>query len=325
LNPEDPYAGRILRVIGEEQPQQAVQVQTLDPINMPVVQVPSSVINEAPVDSADYNRALEYARAGYFNEAINGFRQVLQDNPNHFNAIMNLGKVYSVSGDSAKSCALYLKALKLNSSNLFALRSLANAYSEAGLHSFASEVTTQAQSSFPGQTEGFPTYKVARSAVRNSPRAFRPVVHALISEGLNQEALAVAQTGVAEQPESAEMMLLQGEVYKALGQYETSLESYRKALQMEPQNPKPYMLTGDLLVAAGQFTNAADEYHKALKAGFIDPDTMFEIVDRFESLGRTVDAKRVLGRLKGMNLNQSQIAKLEAHLGEKIDVSQEDN
>jgi tetratricopeptide (TPR) repeat protein len=73
LNPEDPYAERILRVIGEEQPQQAVQVQTLDPINMPVVQVPSSVINEAPVDSADYNRALEYARAGYFNEAINGF------------------------------------------------------------------------------------------------------------------------------------------------------------------------------------------------------------------------------------------------------------
>jgi hypothetical protein len=94
---------------------------------------------------------------------------------------------------------------------------------------------------------------------------------------------------------------------------------------MEPQNPLPYLKTGDLLIAAGQFTNAADEYHKALKAGFIDPDTMFEIVDRFKQLGRSSDARRVLGRLKGMNLNQSQIAKLETHLGEQIEISQEDN
>lgn len=313
LNEDDPYAKRILRAVGDK----VIPPSPAD-TNIPVVHVPASAIEEAP-EEPEYALALEQARAGHFDEAIRGFRTVLQKNPTNFNALMNLGKVYSASGDSARSCTFYLKALKIDPKNIYALRALANSYSEVGLHSFAAGITNQAQTSFPGQLEGFPNYKSSPAAVKNSPRAYQPLARALLDEKLNQEALAVVQSGISEQSESADMLLLQGEVYKELSQFETALESFKKALALEPQNPTPYVKTGDLLVAAGQFSNAIGEYRKALKAGFIDPDTMFVIVDRFQQLGREADATRVLGRLKGMNLNQGQMAKLEAHLEKKME------
>lgn len=312
LNSEDPYARRINNALGEA----AHQVQPVE-TSLPLVHVPNSIIEEAPVDS-DYQKALEYARNGYFNEAIGGFRAVISRDPSNFNALMNLGKVYSVSGQPAEACALYLKALKLAPQNIHALKALANAYSEIGMHRFAAEITSQAQVSHPGSIEGFPSYKSSSSAIKNSPRAYRPLIQAFLHEKLLQEAQAMIQSGIDEQSQSAEMLLLQGEIQKELGQYESALDSYRKALELEPQSPMPYLKTGDLLIAAGQFTNAAGEYDKALKAGFIDPDTMFIIVDRYKQLGREAEAQRVLGRLKGMNLNQSQLAKLEAHLGSQI-------
>ncbi|MEW6708976.1 MAG: tetratricopeptide repeat protein [Candidatus Riflebacteria bacterium] len=311
LPAEDPYSKRISNALGDQSA--AVQATNSADSAMPAVHIPSSVIEEAPEDP-DYRMALESARSGQFNEAIAGFKKVIEKDPTSFNALMNLGKVYSVSGDAAQACALYLKALKLSPKNIHALKALANAYSEIGMHSFAAEITSQAQVSHPGETEGFPAYKTGAAAIKNSPRAFQPLIKAFINEKLIQEAQAIMQSGVAEENPTADMLLLQGEVYKELGQYESALESYRKALELEPQNPTPFVKTGDLLVAAGQFTNAITEYEKALKAQFIDPDTMFIIVDRFKQLGREADAQKVIGRLRGMNLNQNQISKLEAHM-----------
>lgn len=311
LPEDDPYSIRINKATGSYQPASASSESSL-----PVVHVPSSVIEEAPEDPA-YASALESARSGSFAQAIAGFREVLARDPANFNALMNLGKVFSVSGEPAQACALYLKALKLSPRNLFALKALANAYAEIGMHSFAAEITNQAQAANPGETEGFPVYKTSPAQVKNSPRAYQPLIRAFIDEKLTQEALAIVQSGTS-QNQSAEMLLLQGEVYKELGQYETALDSYKKALELEPQSPTPYVKTGDLLIAAGQFTNAVGEYEKALKTSFIDPDTMFIIVERFRQLGRTADAQKVLGRLKGMNLNQSQLAKLDAYLGNSV-------
>ena len=326
LNRQNPYTERIIRALGKEN--ESLQNLPYDnqtqPENLPVVNVPSSVIDESAPDP-EYKQALDYARKGYFNEAINGFRNVINRNPTNFNALMNLGKVYAITGKTARSCALYLKALKIEPANIHALKSLANAYSDIGLHRFAAGVTAEARTTHPGSLQGFPEYKMSPSRIQNNPRAYQPIIEALLAEDLNQEALALLQTGISEQQESANLLMLQGEVYKGLGQFDTALESYRKALELEPQNPQPYLKAGDLLLSAGQYSNAIQEYKKALKAGFIDPDTMFVIVDRFKQLGRDTDAKRVLGRLKGMNLNQHQVAKLEAHLGAPIDISPEEN
>ena len=324
LSHEDPYAARILRALGEENTQspQAVSISSpqppiniISPTASESVYVPSGIIEEAPVDN-NYERALEYARGGFFNEAIEAFRQVLAGSPENFNAHMNLGKVYTATGNHEMACAFYLKALKLDPRNVFALRALANGYSEVGMHSLAAQITEQARLTTPDQLEGFPKYQ--QKSPRNNPRAFETLSKAMIDEGLFAEAMAVVNTGLAQQSDLNVLYLLQGDVYKNQGQYESALESYKTALSRDAQSPAPLIRMGDLFVASGQLTSAADEYHKALKTSFIDPDSMFEIVDRFRKIGREIDAQRVLGQLKGINLNQAQVIKLDQRLGTNL-------
>lgn len=71
-------------------------------------------------------------------------------------------------------------------------------------------------------------------------------------------------------------------------------------------------------MASGQASVAAEEYQKALKTSFIDPDSMFLISDRYRQMGRDSDAKTVLGRIKGMNLNNDQLKKLDERLGTSL-------
>ncbi|OGK11048.1 MAG: hypothetical protein A2W80_12730 [Candidatus Riflebacteria bacterium GWC2_50_8] len=324
LNHEDPYAARILRALGEENSQSTQTVSLSSPppaLSTPATTtgvpdyVPTGVIEEVPAD-ADYERALEYARGGFYNEAIAAFKQVLVKSPENFNALMNLGKVYTATGNNEMACVNYLKSLKLDPRNVFALRALANGYSEIGMHGLAAEITQQVRVSTPDQLEGFPRYP--ENTPRNNPRAYEPLSKAMITEGLFAEALAVVNTGIAQQSDLTVLHLLQGDVYKNQGQYEAAQQSYKTALAGDAQSPAPYMRMGDLFIASGQLTSAADEYHKALKAGFIDPDSMFEIADRFRQIGREIDAQRVLGQLKGMNLNQAQLLKLDQRLGTNL-------
>jgi tetratricopeptide (TPR) repeat protein len=333
LNPEDPYGKRILLTLGETNPGSlsdsppslsGFDNKVPSATNEELPLVPLSVIEEAPTSST-YDNALQYARGGFFNEAIQGFHEVLRSDPNNFNAIMNLGKVLTATGKNSDACAYYLKAMKIDPNNIHAQRALANSYSEQGLHNFAAEITDQVRRIAPEQLQGFPRYKENHGILRNNPRAFRPLARSFVEAGLTQEALAVVQTGRAEMPESSELFLLEGEIFKSLNQFEQSLVSFKKAQEKDPQNPEPLVRIGDLYKLAGQPSQAIIEYQKALKAGFIDADTMFEIVERFNELGREADARRVLGRLKGMNLNQNQIAKLEQHLGTTIQIESGEN
>lgn len=329
LNHEDPYAARIMKALGEDATQSPQTISLSSPpppLGAPTVvsdsvYIPRGVIEESPADN-EYDQALEYARSGLFSEAIASFRNVLSRNPENFNALMNLGKVYTATRSNEMACANYLKALKIDPRNVFALRALANGYSEIGMHSLATQITEQVSLSNPDQLENFPRY--AQKNPRNNPRAYEPLAKAMITEGLYTEAMAVVNTGIEQQGDLGSLYLLQGDVYKSQGQFESALESYKTALNHEPQSPTPNIRMGDLFIASGQLTSAADEYHNALKTGFIDPDSMFEIADRFHQIGRTIDGKRVLGRLKGMNLNQAQLLKLDQRLGNNLAIQTEE-
>lgn len=329
LNIQDPYAARILKALGDKTGSESTPVVLSAP--PPTIQIPSNVAGFAgskaetiiiPGRTADsmadpnYERALEFARGGYFAEAIEAFREVLSHNPGNFNALMNLGKVYTATGKQQLAAAWYLKALKLDPRNIHALKALANSYADIGMHSLASQITDQVKASNPDQIEGFPKY--TRSLIKNDPRGIEPLAAALIEEGLNSEALAVVQSGIAQQSDIAVLYLLQGDVFKTMGQYQQALESYQTGLNKEPQSPAPFIRIGDLYLASGQTTAAIEEYKKALKVNFIDPDSMFTISDRLAQAGREVDARTVLSRIKGMNLNNEQLKKLDLRLGTNL-------
>ncbi|HNX77190.1 MAG TPA: tetratricopeptide repeat protein [Candidatus Rifleibacterium sp.] len=327
LNSQDPYAARILKAIGEETPSTpgtASLASPPPPLNAAIpagapipeiTVVPGHVINESPLDP-DYEKALEYARGGLYNEAIQSFKTVLINDPGNFNALMNLGKVFTATGHQAQAVAFYLKALKVDQRNVHALKALANSYSEIGMHNLAAQITDQMSVSNPDQLEGFPKY--TQKAIKNDPRGIEPLAQALMAEGLHAEALAVVQNGLSQQSELTILHLLQGDVLKQMGQHEPALESYKNALSRDPQSPAPFIRIGDLYLASGQVTAAFDEYQKAMKSSFIDPDSMLIISDRLRQMGREADAKMVLGKIKGMNLNQEQLQKLDQRLGTSL-------
>ena len=318
LNNEDPYAARIVRALGDEGRQEVVSQPQI--IESEVI-IPAHVINETPADTeAEYSRALGFARAGKFNDAIETFRSLLSHNPSNFNALMNLGKVYTATNRQAQASAIYLKALKLNPQNIHALRALANGYADVGMHSLAYQISNQVKSANPNETEGFPVYN--RIIEKNDPRAIEPITKAFLEEGLMSEAMAIVQSTLAQQPENNLMNLLQGDIYKQMGRYDKAAEAYRLAQSREPQTPLPYIRMGDLFAQAKETKNAAAEYTRALNTSFIDPDNMFEIADRFVNIGYNNSASGVWNRLKTMNLNNLQLKKLEVKLGETLSVEQ---
>lgn len=327
LNPADPYAARILRALGEDPELQAaanrnsgIPTVSAEDANARVITIDGNApimgyeVSEMP--STSYEEALECARSGDFNTAEKMFRQVIANEPNNFNAMMNLGKIYSATQRHNVAAAVFLKALQVDSRNIHALRALANSYSEVGMHSLANQITEQVRTSYPDQFQDFPTY--ANKNIKNDPRAIEPMTKALLQEGLNNEALAVVQGAISEQADNNNLYLLQGDVYKQMKMFDLSMESYRYVQNADQQSPTSYIRIGDLYMAAGQQSQALTEYRKALATPFIDPDSMFYIADRYIQMGRQSEAKTLLGKLRTMNLNMQQVKKLDQYLGTNV-------
>lgn len=328
LNPNDPYAARIFRALGENPELRSVVSTSISNIGSEntygrIITIGDSEedpiildteISEMP--SADYDKALEYARNGNFQESEIMFRQVIAREPNNFNAMMNLGKIYTATYKHNIGAAIFLKALKIDSRNIHALRALANSYSEVGMHSLASQITDQVKLNYPDQLKNFPTYTAKN--IKNDPRAIEPMATALIQENLNEEALAVVQSAISEQGGNNNLYLLQGDIYKQMRMFDLAMESYRYVQNADQQNPASYIKIGDLYLSAGQPLKALPEYRKALATPFITPDNMFYVADRYEQMGRISDAKSVLGRLRTMNLNMAHVKELDRRLGTNV-------
>ncbi len=326
LNKADPYAQKIISALEAHGGMGQVVVVELDEEE---VEIPEYIINETPEpvvsrdSSGDYQQALALARSGMFSQAIDAFNGLLAYDPNNFNALMNLGKVYTVINKHDRASAIYLKALKISPTNIHAQKALANSYADVGMHSLAYQITKQVSDKTPHQLEGFPVY--TKAVTKNDPRAIEPIATAFIEENLTAEAMVIVQSTLSQQPNNNLMNILQGDIYLKMGRLDKAMESYKVAQNNEPQSPKPHIKIGDMLAVSGETKAAASEYTKALSTSFIDPDSMFDIADRFMKIEYNNSARTVLNRLKTMNLNSLQLKKLEDRLGESLSVDTASN
>ncbi|HNW35803.1 MAG TPA: tetratricopeptide repeat protein, partial [Candidatus Ozemobacteraceae bacterium] len=317
LTAADPYAARIAAALGRPLPAPLPPVKTgaetlvttppsvaVQPTSIGGVVLPPASGSETS-DPA-YIAALDSARAGRYQEAISGFNQVLARYPGGFNSRMNLGNVYKAMNQPGDAAAQYLLALRQERNNQNALTALARAYDDLGLRGHAAGLTARAS----GKEDAAPA-----ATERSNPRAFEPVTRALLANGLAEEALSIINNGVAENPDSPELALLQGDVLLAVRQDGQAEAAYKRALDIDKQSPAPLIKLGDLFVARQQNDSAIAQYQAALKSPMIDPDSMFSIVDRFNRLGRRTEATEILSRLKGINLSESQLTKLRERTG----------
>ncbi len=339
LSTGDPYGARILRALGEEIPA-APPISTLTapppPLTPAATAVPgappetpsapppapapgaTAAAGGSPPTTADgppdqvYLAALEAARAGDFPSAIAGFQEVLRQRPGNVNALINLGKIYTTQQQHAAASLQYLLAVRAAPDNLHANKALIKSLGELGLHRQAAELTGRLLQANPALAAEFPDYRANAPLPRSNPRAYEPFVRTLLQNRQPEEALPIIQAAVAENPETARFVVLEGEVQYCLNQLDTAEATLQRAIAMDNADPEPYIKLGDLYAARQRMDQAFAQYQLAQKARFLDPDTAFEIVDRLGAIGKKAEANILLSRLKGMNLSESQLEKLKS-------------
>ncbi|MBF0500885.1 MAG: tetratricopeptide repeat protein [Candidatus Riflebacteria bacterium] len=267
----------------------------------------STIISTSPSAGEDpqYQKGLEAARASKYVEAEAAFTQVLTRNPKNFNAWVNLGNVYAAMDKPADAAARYLRALSVNSGNGFARKALAKVYDELGLN--AGEKNLLTGDNAPVSAEG--------DRQRSNPRSFEPLARAFLRCGLQEQAQVLARIAVEENPDNIELRVLQGEVLGASNRPDAAESSFRKAIDMDKTNPVGYLKLGELLAATGRRDDAFGAYEQVMKSKLADPDTLITLSDRLKEVGHVKEATDMLSRVKGMNLSDSQLKRLQEHNG----------
>ncbi|MBI3037996.1 tetratricopeptide repeat protein [bacterium] len=327
LNPQDPYGARILRGLGEKSsafsvsPLKVTEIRdatTLASFSAALQERTqaafSSEDKSVSSDGDNYRKALNNARIGNYSPAIEGFNEVLAADPKNLNALMNLGNVYLSIDQPEEAAVRFYLALQAEKNNSFALNALSKAYDALGLKKHSNGIAKRIASENPNGTPQSISQNYD-STMKSNPRAFEPLTRALMKFNLNDEALSIIQSGVEENPENLEFLVLLGEVFQKIGNNVMAESSFRKAIALDRQAPLGYLKLGDLFADNQQKDLAFAEYRNAFSAKLADPNLLIEVADRFKALGKPGEAKMVIDKLKGMNLSESQLTKLRERSG----------
>ena len=261
----------------------------------------TGTISTTPLEDSVYQTALAHARNGAYDQAEAGFREVLTRNPANLNAWINLGNVHTATEKPANAAACFLRALKLKPGNQFARQALDKAYEELGLNPGTDNLLVGAETPLDP----------SRERPRSNPRAFGSLAKAFSAFGLTDEARAVVRIAVDENPEQADMRLLEGETLQALGQNAAAEKAYRQAIELDRANPLAHIRMGDFLAATGRRNEAFAEYQIIMKSKDSDPDSLLDVADRLAAMGMPREAQETRMRVKGMNLSEQQMQRLQ--------------
>lgn len=260
-----------------------------------------TVISTMPLEESLYQTALNAARNGEYDQAAVGFREVLAKSPGNLNAWINLGNVHTATGKPADAAACFLRALKVKRDNQFARQALEKAYGELGLNPGTKNVLVGVEMPLDPSAE----------RPRSNPRAFEPLAKAFTANGLADEARSVIKIAVDENPEQVDLRLLEGETLQAVGQSAAAEKAFQRAIELDRANPAGHIKLGDFLAATGRRDAAFAEYQIIMRSKDSDPDSLLDVADRLVAMGLAKEAQEVRLRVKGMNLSEQQMQRLQ--------------
>ncbi len=335
LNLQDPYGVRLARALGEPIPTESAEPATT-PETPTSVAPGTMIVREEPVSSTAaspavsltqpgttaatssggsasvdlYKASLEAARAGRYEQAIAGFRQILAQKPDDFNAVVNLGNAYLASGQPAEAAAQYLLGTKLNPDNTYVLKAAAKTLDDLGLKGRASELAARLAEIKPEATEGLPTAGADGQRPRSNARSFEPVINALLTTGQNTEAQRLAAMATEENPESADLWLLAGDAARQAGKLVQAESAYRKSAELDRQNLLPVIKLGELYAVSGKATLAQEQFAAVLASRLEDPRALLFFGEVCQRLNDQPRLREVISKLQGMNLSEAQLEQL---------------
>ncbi len=230
--------------------------------------------------------AVQWHQQQQFDLALNAYQQVLQCQPNHVDALINLGSLWRRLGKNAEAIASYQTALQINPERpevWFNLGNVLQAQQESEPAIAAYQQALQLQPHLTAahvnlgklwQKAGNfdQAYKAYQQAIAQSPElaiAQMNLGNVCKSLGLYAEAIAHHRCSVALQPQSAEAHYNLANALQADQQSEAAIAAYQQSIQLKPNFAPAHLNLAGALEAVANLPAAIESLERAIA---VQPD-----------------------------------------------------
>lgn len=260
-----------------------------------------------------FDRAIQLARAGQYEQAAVLLRQILKQQPNLAPAHLNLGLVYRMQGQAEKATHHLRRAAALNPRDPTPLVELARLALDENRLSEASGYLRVLRDRFPDhpelpllagslaalQNDWQQAYTEFTKSLKQRPNDFR--IHynlgiAAYQLGRKEEARQHLQKTVQLKPDYTTAWKALGMVHEALQQPREAVRAYTEALQRKPDDLPTRLKRAQLFQQLQESENALADYQHLTKLYPKNPDALLGAGLMLMQLQRYGDAKQYLGR-----------------------------
>ena len=175
--------------------------------------------------------------------AENLYNTILKIDPNHIDALNNLGLVSQVSGKSQKAINCYEKVIEIDSNYMHAHFNLGSIFYGMG-------ESQKAISCYEKAIEIDPNHK---DALNNLGVIFKEL-------GNYPKAISCYEKVIEIEPNHSDALNNLGLVFQILGNYSKAISCYEKAIEAYPIYSDGHLNLGVLLYEIGQYKNALKEF-----------------------------------------------------------------
>ena len=199
-----------------------------------------------------FKLAIQNHKENNFDVAQNLYNEILKINPNHINALSNLGAIFKQIGKYQKAINCYEKAIEINPNN-------APIYSNLGIV-FAKLKEYQKAINF---------YEKAIKIDPNLFDAFNNLSMTLFDLGSLKEAKINCERAIKLKPDYAVTHFTLGNIQRDMGSLNEAVESYRIVIKLKPDYIDAYFNLGTCYKKLGNMSEAIEYFYKVLA---INPD-----------------------------------------------------
>ncbi len=192
-----------------------------------------------------FQQAMEQHQQGNFPQAEALYRQILQHEPSHPDALHFLGVMAYQLGNYAAAIALINQALAITPSIAM--------YSNLAL-------VFQAQ----GDVEQLTKIYQQALLLENNAAIHCSLANVLTQQGNLEAAVASYQAALALNPDDFQIYDSLGNVFVGMGNVEAAIECYRRVIALKPDYGIVHNNLANLLKEQGKFDEAVASYHQAL-------------------------------------------------------------
>ncbi len=198
------------------------------------------------------HEAYELHHAGRLTNAEKLYNKLLEEQPEHIDALFLLGTLYLQQGNYDTACIFFKKTLTLVPNHAMALCNLGTALQRSG-----------------NLDEAITSYRKTISLKPDDADAHYNLGNALKEQGKLKEAIICYKEAIELNPINADLYCNLGNTFKEHGNFAEAIECYRKASELDPKNTGFHCNLGAAFQESGALEEAILSYKEAVK---LDPD-----------------------------------------------------